>query len=369
MKPGYAGVFLVSWARMPHRYLFVGGGSGGHTVPLLAVRQALLSFEPDADIRFLTSEKQLDKNFLDAEGVRYDSVPYPRLGASFVPSFLKNYRAASTIIRAWKPDAIFSKGGALSIPACIIARMKGIPIVQHESDVVMGNANRFVAMLARKVCLGFGNGELSNGAKFIATGNPVRTQMTQGKREEGLRITGFSGTRPILLISGGSQGAQSINETVWNNLDALLAMCDVAHLTGMGKQKSISRAGYWSAEMSSDQLHHLYAIADLAISRAGAGNISELAANGIPTILVPIRGLAQDHQYKNAIVASNNGGCVLLLQEEMAEKLIPEISRILANDGLRSQMRKKFSAMHHPEAAVRIAKIISSCVAKAKNLP
>lgn len=340
-----------------HRYLFVGGGSGGHTVPLLAVRQALLKKEPGAEIRFLSSEKQLDHDFLEREGIAYDPVPYPRLGMSFIPSFWKNYGTAARIIRNWKPDAVFSKGSALSVPACIIARMKGIPVVLHESDAVMGSANRFVTRLATTVCTGFPD------SRYVHTGNPVREQMTHGSREEGLRLTGLSGTRPILLVMGGSQGAQSINETIWKNLDALLKVCDVIHLTGTGKQKTISRAGYWSSEMSSGELHHLYAVTDLAVSRAGAGSIGELAANGIPTILVPIRGLAHDHQYKNALVARDNGGCVLLLQEEIGKKLISEISRILADDGLRSQMRKKISAMHHPEAAVRIAKIIAECVA------
>jgi len=294
----------------------------------------------------------------------------------FIPSFWKNYGTAARIIRNWKPDAVFSKGGALSVPACIIARMKGIPVVLHESDAVMGSANRFVSRIATKVCMGFAPAKdmgygtwdknsdpTSHVSKLIMTGNPVREQMTHGSREEGLRLTGLSGTRPILLVMGGSQGAQSINETIWKNLDALLKVCDVIHLTGTGKQKTISRAGYWSSEMSSGELHHLYAVTELAVCRAGAGSIVQLAANGIPTILVPIRGLAHDHQYKNALVARDNGGCVLLLQEEIGKKLISEISRILVDDGLRSQMRKKFSAMHHPEAAVRIAKIIAECVA------
>lgn len=352
---------------MSRRYLFVGGGSGGHTVPLIAVRQSLLTIEPDADIRMLTSDKRIDREFMERERLSYDTVPYPRMGFSFIPSFLRNYKTSARILEAFKPDVIFSKGGALSLPVCIAAYGKNIPIVQHESDIVMGNANRFVSMLARKVCLGFPSGKES--AKFFLTGNPVRTQMTQGTKEEGLEITGLSGTKPVLLISGGSQGAQTINEVIWSNLDTLLSICDVAHLTGIGKKRDIARPGYWSSEMSSDQLHHLYAIADLAISRAGAGNISELAANAIPTILVPIRGLAHDHQYKNAVVARDNGGCVLVLQEEIGEKLISEISRILGDDGLRSQMSKKITNLYQPNAAVRIAKIIVECVASRKNLP
>jgi len=205
----------------PRKYLFVGGGSGGHTVPLLAVRQALLRKEPTAEIRFLSSEKQLDREFLEREKVAYDSVPYPRLDASFLPSFWKNYMTAARIIRNWKPDVVFSKGGALSIPACIVARMKGIPVVLHESDAVMGNANRFVSTLATRICLGFPTPyALPPTTSF--TGNPVREQMAHGSREEGLRLTGLGGTRPIVLIMGGSQGAQSINETTWAELKRVI---------------------------------------------------------------------------------------------------------------------------------------------------
>ncbi len=351
-----------------HAYLFVGGGSGGHIVPMLAVADALKKYQRDADIFFLCSEKQVDQEFLKDAGVAYDTLPIPMRGLRFPILFLRNYRKAARILDERKTQAVFCKGGGVSVPACIAARMRGIPIVVHESDAVMGNSNRRVARFATKICLGMA-GSYKQDPRTQVTGNPVRTVVTQGEKEKALKITGFTGTRPILLVMGGSQGAQSINESIWKDLDALLRLCDVIHLTGAGKQKTISRAGYWSSEMSSGELHHFYALADLCVCRAGAGSIGELAANGIPTILVPIRGLAHDHQYKNAIMARDNGGCVLVLQEEMEEKLVSEISRILADDGLRSQMRKKISALYHPEAAVRIAEIIASCVAKGKKLP
>lgn len=353
----------------PHRYLFVGGGSGGHVVPMLAVAEALKKQESGADIFFLCSEKQLDQDFLRDAGVAYDTLPIPMRGLRFPILFLRNYRKAARILDERNIDAVFCKGGGVSVPACIAAWRRKIPIVVHESDAVMGNSNRRAARFAKTVCLGFASAakDTSN-ANTVVTGNPVRIIATQGDRGEGMRITGLGGTRPILLVMGGSQGALSINEAIWKNLDALLKTCDVIHLTGTGKQKSINRPGYWSSEMSSDQLQHFYAAADLCVCRAGAGSIGELAANGIPTILIPIRGLAHDHQYKNALVARDNGGCALVLQEEIGETLVPEISRILGDEGLRSQMRKKISSLHHPEAAVRIAKIIAECVAKPKNL-
>jgi len=191
--------------------------------------------------------------------------------------------------------------------------------------------------------------------------------MAKGSREEAMKITGLSGTKPVLLIIGGSQGARAINEIITGNLDSLLPVCDIIHLTGIGKLKPIDRPGYWASEMSSDKLQHFYALADIAVSRASASTMCELAANGIPTVVVPIRGLAHDPQYTNPVMARGNGGCALVLQEEMEEKLISEISRILADDGLRSQMRKKIANLYQPNAAVRIAEIISECVARTKK--
>lgn len=347
-----------------HHYLFVGGGSGGHIVPMLAVGGALEKEDPEADVFFLCSEKQLDQQFLRDAGVAYDTLPIPARGLRFPFLFVRNYRKAARILDERKIDAVFCKGGGVSVPACIAAKRRNIPVVVHESDSVMGNSNRRIARFAAKVCLGFASAKNdAPGADTTVTGNPVRPAVTQGDRKKALSITGFSGERPVLLVMGGSQGAQAINEATWANLDALLKLCDVLHLTGTGKLRTIRRKGYWASEMSSNQLPHFYALADVAVSRAGAGSIGELAANGIPTILVPIRGLAHDHQYKNALVARDNGGCVLLLQEELGGKLVSEISRILADGTLRSQMRKKFHDMHQPEAAVRIAKIIAGCVA------
>lgn len=346
------------------RYLFVGGGSGGHIVPMLAVADALKKKEKKAAVFFLCSEKQLDQGFLKQAGVAYDTLPIPYRGLRFPLLFMRNYRKAARILDERKIDAVFCKGGGVSVPACLAAKRRNIPVIIHESDAVMGNSNRKIARFAREVCLGFASAAKdTRNARTHVTGNPVRPIVTQGKEEQGRKITGFTGKRPVLLVMGGSQGAQSVNEAVWENLDALVKTCDVIHLTGTGKMRAVKKKGYWASEMSSDQLHHLYAITDLCVCRAGAGSIGELAACGIPTILVPIRGLAHDHQYKNALVARDNGGCVIVLQEEMPEILIPEISRILADGTLRSQMSKNIKKMCQPDAAVRIAEIISGCIA------
>ncbi len=195
------------------------------------------------------------------------------------------------------------------------------------------------------------------------TGNPIRPNAINGSREKGLAITGLSGKRPILFVMGGSQGAQALNDAITQNIDALLAMADIVHLTGRRKKTLIKRDGYWQTEFAHEELPHLYAIADIALSRAGAGSISELAANGIPMILVPIEGLANNHQVLNAIAAQENGKCILLLQEHLTPGLVDVISDLMKNPERITEISQNVRSLNQPSAAGHIATIILQCVA------
>jgi UDP-N-acetylglucosamine--N-acetylmuramyl-(pentapeptide) pyrophosphoryl-undecaprenol N-acetylglucosamine transferase len=170
-------------------------------------------------------------------------------------------------------------------------------------------------------------------------------------------MTGLLGDRPILLVYGGSQGSQALNEAIIRDIDRLLKFCDVIHLTGKGKEAAPPQKGYWSSSFVHG-MEHLYALADLALTRSGAGNVSELAANGIPALLVPLEGLAQDHQSANALAAQESGGCLLVWQRQLPEKLVPFVSDILANREKRDAMSQKIRALGNPRAADEIAGIL-----------
>ncbi len=332
--------------------LLVGGTSAGHLAPMVAVAEALEAAEPGIRLSFVCSDKPSDAAFLTLEKRSCFPLPLPRrnllMPVTFVRAFLKSF----AILSHEKPDVVFSKGSAVSVPLCYAARMKGIPIVLHESDAVMGRASRQVARVATETLLG------------AAIGNPIRARVTAGKKEEGLRITGFSGAKPVLLVMGGSQGARVINDCVTANLDAILATCDVIHLTGAGKNTIANKPGYYATEFGSDVLPHLYAIATLAVSRAGAGSIAELAACGIPAILVPIKGLAGDHQVKNAEAAEKTGACVVLPQSDLDR--LPSLATSLAADAARLQtMRDSCRYAAAPEAARLIAERVLRSVARA----
>lgn len=354
------------------RILYVSGGSAGHLAPLIAVERAMKESHPHAESVFVCSHIEDDISFLKKEGVHFQPLPLPRRPLYHPIQFVRSIRTARAIIETFKPDVIFSKGSIVSIPICFVAHRKNIPIVLHESDAVMGRANRLVARWATKVCTGF---PIESKRKFsilnsqfsinpvVTTGNPIRPSVTSGSKAEGIRITKLSGKRPTLLVIGGSQGAQALNEAVYKHIDALLAHVDIVHVTGKGKQKTIHKNGYWSVEFAHEELPHLYALATLALSRAGAGTIGELAANGIPTVLVPIVGLANNHQVLNAESASRSGGCILVEQPTLHTQIVSSIVNLAEDQERLSTMSKKIRNLYNPEAARRIADIVAGCLA------
>ncbi|MEK7562854.1 MAG: glycosyltransferase, partial [Patescibacteria group bacterium] len=218
--------------------LFVGGGTLGHIIPAVAVAREWMKQHPDAAVHFVCSPRG-EAAFLEKENLPHTMLDAPRLSWNFPWKFFLAYQKSQVLLQSLKPDLVFSKGGYVSVPVCLAAKRMKIPIILHESDAVMGRANRLIAKLSTKICLGFPTHDARSHhsplTTYEFTGNPLRPEITRGSRAEGLRLTGFSGSRPILLIMGGSQGAQAINEWTVRHLEDLTAVCDVIHLTGTGK--------------------------------------------------------------------------------------------------------------------------------------
>lgn len=287
-------------------------------------------------------------------------LPRPSKSATGVRAFFSALRTAGAVLDSWKPDVVFSKGAAVSVPLCLAAYRRGIPVVIHESDAVMGTANRLCAPFATAVCTGF---DLQK-KRFVHTGNPLRRGIQGGRKEDGLRITGLQGKRPVLLVIGGSQGAKALNTAIVQQIDALLQRCDIVHLTGAGKATDIVRKGYWQTEFADmNTLAHLYVLADVSLSRCGAGSMTELAACGVAPIFVPIRGLAHDHQYKNAIMAQERSSCSIVLQEELPHALLPTLDALLSDNAKQAEITANMASLFLPNAAERIADILRRSVA------
>ncbi len=340
------------------KILFAGGGSIGHIAPSVAVWRAVQELSPDAECHFVCSDRAEEAEFLKKEKLPFTQVAFRRIRITRPHDPAVSFLKARTIIRHWKPDAVFSTGGALAVPVALAARMAGIPIVLHDSDAVSGRANKLMTRWAAAVTHGFPTDSEIRNPKSAFTGNPIRLAVTQGSKADGLRISGLTGKKPILLVTGGSQGSVAINDAVTHHLKELLAVVEIIHLTGKGKKGAGKHPGYFPMEFAQSELPHLYAAADMAISRGGAGNIGELAACGIPSFVVPLRGVGHDHQYKNTLAAERSGGCVLLHQEALGHELVPAVAALAGDAARRKKMQAAIGKLYVPDAAKRIATII-----------
>jgi UDP-N-acetylglucosamine--N-acetylmuramyl-(pentapeptide) pyrophosphoryl-undecaprenol N-acetylglucosamine transferase len=210
------------------------------------------------------------------------------------------------------PDLIFSKGGYGSLPAVISGWVLGIPIFLHESDVVPGLVNRFLGKLATEIFVSFPKTLYFPQDKMVVVGNPIRLELLKGEKREAMEYFKISGEKPVILILGGSQGAQRINEKILMILNELLENFEIIHQTGDKnfKEVELQAEGIMKKELKryyhpfpflkEEQLKRAYAVCDLVVARAGSGTIFEIAALGKPSILIPLPESAQDHQLKNA---------------------------------------------------------------------
>lgn len=340
-----------------------GGGSLGHIVPSLAIADALEHIRPDIPLIFVCAPRREEMEFLRTHKKKYvvmHAGKFPR-GLSIrwltfpVLSLVALAESLLLILRI-KPSLVFSKGGYISVPLCIVAWCLRVPIVLHESDAVAGMGNRLLGRMATVICVG-SRSALGRNPRTVFTGNPVRVMIGHGSRDAGRRITGFSGRKPVLLFIGGSQGAKVINDAVESQLSSLLALGDIVHITGRGKRGDIHHAHYYARELVTDELPHLYALADIVVSRAGAGTLSELALLSKPVIVIPLRGLAQDHQQKNAHMLLKEGAVVLLAQEHI-DRLAGDIAALLHNDAKRRLLGERLHAAFPAHADATIAKVL-----------
>ena len=353
------------------RVLFVGGGSLGHLTPSLAVWEAIKKKESKAKCLFVCSSRLQDRKFLSINKIRKTPIYVPKisnlLGIILFPIFFPLACAHSlVIILLFRPHVIFSKGGYVSVPVCIVGWLLMRPIVLHESDRVMGKANRSLIRFAKHLCIGTPQKELADkdimartDVIITATGNPIRERLLTGSKDGGRRVTGFSGKRPAVLVIGGSQGAQILNEAVWQDLEKLIDLCDVLHLTGSGKMKrEVSHAHYWQKESVYEDLENIYAFADIVISRAGAGAIAELSALGKASILVPLPEKVQKHQKENAHFLETAGSAIVLDQKSLAETLVPTVRSLIDDENKRISLGNRMKSISDPNSADRIANIL-----------
>ncbi|MBU0727924.1 UDP-N-acetylglucosamine--N-acetylmuramyl-(pentapeptide) pyrophosphoryl-undecaprenol N-acetylglucosamine transferase, partial [Patescibacteria group bacterium] len=259
------------------------------------------------------------------------------------------FQSLFLIIRFW-PNVVFSKGGFVSLPVTIAAWVLRRPIILHESDGRMGLANRIASKFSNKICVAFP--DLVKCKKCILTGNPIRKSILHGNQNTGYQITGFTPEKPVILVWGGSLGAQLINELIEKNFNRLKHHFQIIHITGKDKGINIQDPNYCTFEYIDEELKHIYAITDFVIGRAGANSIYELALVQKPNILIPLKNADQQN---NATYFEKVGASIILSDEE---KLYDTLVALSNNPQKQSDMKEALKNVSKPNATKDIANLI-----------
>lgn len=311
------------------KIILTGGGTAGHVTPNLALIPSLkdLGYE----IHYIGSYQGIERKLIEGAGIAYDGISSGKLRRYFdIKNFsdpfrvIKGYGEALKLVKRYKPDVVFSKGGFVAVPVVLAAKHYKIPVIIHESDMTPGLANKICIPAASKVCCNFP--ETLNylpKEKAVLTGSPIRKELLQGDRLTGIEYTGLSANRPVILIIGGSLGSVTVNNAVRHILPKLLQDYQVIHICGKGNldESLKNTAGYVQYEYVDSPLKHLFAAADLMISRAGANSICEILALRKPNVLIPLSASAsRGDQILNARSFEKQGFSCVLEEEKLSEE-------------------------------------------------
>ncbi|HWS01038.1 MAG TPA: undecaprenyldiphospho-muramoylpentapeptide beta-N-acetylglucosaminyltransferase [Prolixibacteraceae bacterium] len=360
-----------------HRFIISGGGTGGHIFPALSIAEGLKQRFPDAEILFVGALGKMEMEKVPAAGFPITGLPVAGFHRGeiwrnllFLPKLINSLWKARTVVRNFKPDCVIGVGGYASGPVLKVATRMGIPTLLQEQNSYAGVTNKLLGKKAHKICVAYPDMErFFPKEKIVFTGNPIRKGLEGivGKSDESLKFFGLDPGKPVVLVVGGSLGARSLNNGIRAKLE-LIRTSGVQFLWQTGKiyYQDIK------AELESspaENIHVLefiqridlaFAAADLVISRAGAGTISELCVVGLPSILVPSPNVAEDHQTANARALAGRGAAVLIRDAEVNEKLVEE-ALVLVRDRKRLEsLSQKIREMGTPDATRDIVEVIVS---------
>lgn len=327
------------------RIVLTGGGTAGHVSP----NQALIPHlaREGWEIHYIGTKTGIERTLIEPiPGVTYHAVSTGKLRRYFdLKNFTDPFRVIAgafqsfSIIRKLKPSIVFSKGGFVSVPVVVGAALCGVPVVMHESDITPGLANKLCKPFSKAICTTFPECTKLLGAKAVDTGTPLRAQLFSGTREKGLALAGFDGSKPVLMMIGGSLGAQSVNAILREALPELTKKFDVLHVCGKGNlvPELSAMAGYRQFEYLTDELPNAFACADILLSRAGSNSLSEILALKKPALLIPYHSGRGD-QVLNANSLKARGLAHVMIQSELtAASLVPAIDALWEERDLLTQ--------------------------------
>ncbi len=373
------------------KIIFTGGGTGGHIFPIIAIARALKKIGPfGLEYLYVGPKDDYSREAFEKEDISAYYILSGKIRRYFsIPDFFKNiidlfFRIPLGIIQSFyliftlSPDLIFSKGGYGSIPVVVAGWILGVPIYLHESDVSPGMANKLLAKFSKEIFVSFPvkDVEYFPVNKMLKVGNPTRDFLMNGSKERAKAIFNLREEKPLILILGGSQGSQRINDLILEILPQLLKSYEVIHQTGFNDLERIKKElNVLTPEpvkqnyhvlpfLKEEELRHAYAAADCVVSRAGSGIIFELAMLKKPSILIPLPEAAQNHQSKNAYTYAKYNACIVLEENNLSPNFfLKRINDIFEFNRL-EEMKKGAESFSKPYAADIIAKYLLDFLTK-----
>jgi len=366
------------------RVILSGGGTGGHIYPAVSIGEEIKKQYTDAEILFIGSERGLENSIVPKEGFELKRIKVrgferrlsfgnvAAVGESFISLF-----KVSKIIKEFKPDVVIGTGGYACGSVLLAAALMGIPTLIHEQNAFPGLTNKMLSRIVDIVAVSFFEAKeyFPKNSKVVVTGNPIRSDILDVSREEGLKEFGFLKGLPVILVVGGSRGAKRLNESVL----PLAKKCitdksfQMLHMTGETQYEDIIRL-YNSEEIALDtgylkvmpfiyNMPYALAASDIVISRCGASTLSELTALGKPSILIPYPYATDNHQEYNARALEKNNAAIVILERDLdADILTNEVSNMLSKNGKMEQMKAQSKKLGRTDAAYAIVKAVRELV-------
>lgn len=373
------------------KILVAGGGTGGHIAPIIAVLERIREKDKDAKILYVGSKKGLESKIIpkmDIDFVSIDTGKFRRyhknklvniinpktisLNAKDLLGAVKGVRGSMAILKKFKPESIFIKGGYVSLPVGIAAKLLGYPFCIHESDTIPGLSNKILSRWAKVILVSYPKDfyeDYFDMSKVYYSGTPVRRDLLTGDKKRGLETFSFDKDIPVLLILGGSQGSMAINDVVKDSLEDLLDKYQVIHITGehdfdniqflRSKLPKEMHERYKVYDFLSSELKDAYATSDLIISRAGNNVLTEIAALKKPSILVPLPSSTSSHQFKNAQIFSREGAAYLMEESKFDRRtLLNQLDYLFEHEEELKYMSEKVNKFYMEDSTDKIVKKI-----------
>jgi len=355
------------------RYIIAGGGTGGHIIPALNIAYALQQIDIEAELLFFGTERGLEKDIIPGRGFNLeliDAAPWD--GKSSLKNLWYSVKQVKSAIKRFHPYCAIGTGGYVSAPLALAAPIKRIPLFWQEQNTYPGIATKLASLFAKRIFLGFEDAKkhLWRGKNAIHSGNPVRLNLSSKSRRALRKELGINPEMKTVFLTGGSQGAVPLNEAMFELVMQFGIPDDAQLLWQCGKKeyKALAeKTGGLSQRIALypfiDDMAVAYGASDLAICRAGALTLAEIAVAGLPAVLIPFPHAAADHQRKNAQSFTHSGSAVMIDQSDLTPALLCATIRDILNNPKRlTQMSEQVRQLGKPDAAKQIAREILELV-------